>query len=56
MKDGRLERRGIGSRLQTNEVLGVSMIAHNAEKVIHDAAMALYFHAKLHDFIDLLHV
>jgi mercuric reductase len=41
---------------ETNEVLGVSMVGHNAGEVIHEAAMALRFHAKLHDFIDLLHV
>ncbi|MEX2552678.1 MAG: mercury(II) reductase [Actinomycetota bacterium] len=41
---------------QTNEVLGVAMVGHNAGEVIHEAAMALRFHAKLHDFIDLLHV
>jgi mercuric reductase len=40
----------------TNEVLGVSMVGHNAGEVIHEAAMALRFRAKLHDFIDLLHV
>jgi mercuric reductase len=40
----------------TNEVLGVSMVGHNAGEVIHEAAMALRFHARLHDFIDLLHV
>ncbi|MCI0332893.1 MAG: mercury(II) reductase [Planctomycetes bacterium] len=41
---------------KTDEVLGVSMVGHNAGEVIHEAAMALRFHAKLHDFIDLLHV
>jgi mercuric reductase len=41
---------------ETNEVLGVSMVGHNAGEVIHEAAMALRFHAKLHDFIDLIHV
>lgn len=40
----------------TNEVVGVSMVGPNAGEVIHEAAMALRFHAKLHDFIDLLHV
>lgn len=40
----------------TDEVLGVSMVGHGAEEVIHEAAMALRFRAKLHDFIDLLHV
>lgn len=41
---------------QTSEVLGVSMIGHSAGEVIHEAAMALRFHATLQDFIDLLHV
>ncbi len=41
---------------ETDEVLGVTMIGHNAGEVIHEAAMALRFRAKLHDFIDLLHV
>ncbi len=40
----------------TNEVLGVSMVGPNAGEVIHEAAMGMRFHAKLHDFIDLLHV
>jgi mercuric reductase len=39
-----------------DEVLGVSMVGHNSGEVIHEAAMALRFHAKLHDFIELLHV
>ncbi|MCC7338408.1 MAG: mercury(II) reductase [Pirellulaceae bacterium] len=41
---------------ETDEVLGVSMVGPNAGEVIHEAAMALRFHAKLRDFIDLLHV
>lgn len=41
---------------ETNEVLGVTMIGSNAGEVIHEAAMALRFRAKLDDFIDLLHV
>jgi mercuric reductase len=28
----------------------------NAGEVIHEAAMALRFHAKLEDFIDMIHV
>jgi len=40
----------------TNEVLGVTMVGANAGEVIHEAAMALRFHATLDDFIDLLHV
>jgi mercuric reductase len=41
---------------KTDEVLGVTMIGHNAGEVIHEAAMALRFKATLRDFIDLLHV
>jgi mercuric reductase len=41
---------------KTNEVLGVTMIGNNAGEVIHEAAMALRFRAKLNDFIVLLHV
>ncbi len=41
---------------KTDEVLGVTMIGNSAAEVIHEAAMALRFRAKLHDFIDLLHV
>lgn len=40
----------------THEVLGISMIGHNAEEVIHEAAMALRFRATIYDFIDLMHV
>jgi hypothetical protein len=38
------------------QVLGISMIGANAGEVIHEAAMALRFRAKIVDFIDLLHV
>lgn len=41
---------------KTNEVLGVTMIGNSAGEVIHEAAMAMRFRAKLHDFIELLHV
>jgi len=41
---------------KTDEVLGVTMIGNSAGEVIHEAAMAFRFRAKLHDFIDLLHV
>ncbi len=41
---------------KTNEVLGVTMIGSSAGEVIHEAAMALRFNAKLQDFIELLHV
>jgi mercuric reductase len=40
----------------TGEVLGVSMLGVQAAEVIHEAAMALRFHATLHDFIDMVHV
>ncbi len=40
----------------TDEVLGVSMVGASAAEVIHEAAMALRFRAKLGDYIDLLHV
>ncbi len=40
----------------TNEVLGVSMVGAAAHEVIHEAAMAMRFRAKLTDFVDLLHV
>ena len=40
----------------SNEVLGVSMVGHNAGEVIHEAAMALKYRATVQDFIDLLHV
>lgn len=40
----------------TNEVLGVSMIGANAGEVIHEAAMAMRFRARIVDFVDLLHV
>jgi mercuric reductase len=32
------------------------MVGHTAGEVIHEAAMARCFHAKINDFIDLLHV
>ena len=41
---------------ETNEVLGVSMVSSSAPEVIHEAAMAMRFRAKLADFVDLLHV
>jgi hypothetical protein len=40
----------------TEEVLGVSMVGNSAGEVIHEAAMGLRFHAKINDFIELLHV
>ncbi len=41
---------------ETEEVLGVSMVGNSAAEVIHEAAMAMRFHAKIQDFIDMLHV
>jgi mercuric reductase len=41
---------------ETGEVLGVTMVGQSAGEVIHEAAMALRFRARLRDFIDLLHV
>ncbi len=41
---------------KTDEVLGVSMVGNSAGEVIHEAAMALHFRAKVRDFIDLMHV
>ncbi|MBX6311453.1 MAG: mercury(II) reductase [Isosphaeraceae bacterium] len=41
---------------KSGEVLGVSMVGNNAGEVIHEAAMALHFRAKVQDFIDLIHV
>ena len=41
---------------ETEEVLGVSMVGNSAGEVIHEAAMAMHFHAKISDFIEMLHV
>lgn len=40
---------------KTHEVLGVAMVGNSAGEVIHEAAMAIHFRAKIHDFIALLH-
>ncbi len=40
----------------TDEVLGVTMLGHGAAEVVHEAAMALRFRARLQDFIELMHV
>ncbi|MGD9890040.1 MAG: mercury(II) reductase [Geminicoccaceae bacterium] len=40
----------------TNEVLGVTMLGASAAEVIHEAAMAMHFRAKLSHFVDLIHV
>ena len=37
-------------------ILGVHMIGESAAEVIHEAAMAMHFKAKIDDFIDLIHV
>jgi mercuric reductase len=42
--------------VDSNEVLGVSMLGQSAAEVIHEAAMGLRFHATVDDFIDVLHV
>jgi mercuric reductase len=41
---------------ETQEVVGVSLVMPNAGEVIHEAAMALRFRAKLEDYIDMVHV
>lgn len=41
---------------ESEEVLGVSMVGNSAGEVIHEAAMALRFRAKIQDFIEMLHV
>lgn len=41
---------------RTEEVLGVAMVGNSAGEVIHEAAMGLNFHAKINDFVELLHV
>jgi len=41
---------------ETDEVLGVTMLGHGAAEVIHEAAMALRFRARIQDFAELLHV
>jgi len=40
----------------TQEIKGVSLVMPNAGEVIHEAAMAMRFRAKLEDFIDMVHV
>jgi len=40
----------------SEEVVGVAMVGHTVGEVIHEAAMAMRFHAKINDFIELLHV
>jgi mercuric reductase len=53
------DTRGIAKMVidvDTDEVLGVSLVMRDAGEVIHEAAMALRFGAKIQDFIDLVHV
>ncbi len=40
----------------THEVVGVSLVMPNAGEVIHEAAIAMRFRAKLEDYIDMIHV
>jgi mercuric reductase len=40
----------------THEVLGVSLVMRDAGEVIHEAAMAMRFRARLEDYIDMIHV
>jgi mercuric reductase len=40
----------------THEVVGVSLVMPNAGEMIHEAAMAMRFRAKLEDYIDMIHV
>ncbi len=40
----------------TQEVVGVSLVMPNAGEVIHEAAMAMRFRARLKDYIDMIHV
>ena len=41
---------------ETDEVLGVTIVGNSAAEVVHEAAMGMRFRAKLHDFIDLIHI
>lgn len=53
------DTRGIAKMVidvDTNKVLGVSLVMRDAGEVIHEAAMGLRLGATLDDFIDLLHV
>lgn len=40
----------------TDQVVGVSMVGHDAGEVIHEAAMGIRLGATVHDFIDMVHV
>ncbi len=53
------DTRGIAKMVidvDTNKVLGVSLVMRDAGEVIHEAAMGLRLGATIDDFIDLLHV
>ncbi|MCL4370277.1 MAG: mercury(II) reductase [Chloroflexi bacterium] len=53
------DTRGIAKMVvdvDTNRVLGVSLVMREASEVIHEAAMGLRLGATVEDFIDLLHV
>ena len=53
------DTRGIAKMVidvDTEQVLGVSLVMRDAGEVIHEAAMGLRLGATIHDFIDLLHV
>lgn len=40
----------------THEVLGISLVMPDAGEVIHEAAMALRFRARLEDYVEMIHV
>jgi mercuric reductase len=53
------DTRGIAKMVvdvDTNRVLGVSLVMRDAGEVIHEAAMGLKLGATIDDFIDLIHV
>jgi len=53
------DTRGIAKMVidaDTDQVLGVSLVMRDAGEVIHEAAMGLRLGAKIHDFIELVHV
>lgn len=53
------DTRGIAKMVMdvdTNKVLGVSLVMRDAGEVIHEAAMGLRLGATIDDFIDLIHV
>jgi mercuric reductase len=53
------ETRGIAKMVidvDTNRVLGVSLVMRDASEVIHEAAMGIRMGATIDDFVDMLHV